>query len=89
VRSKNKPENRPIAFTRKDGNLYVILKEWIDEPIVLTHVKHAGKVELLGYEGKIEAILKDGLLTITTPVIPAHRMPCNHAWVFKINDFKE
>ena len=47
-RSKNKPENRPIAFTRKDGNLYVILKEWIDEPIVLTHVKHAGKVELLG-----------------------------------------
>jgi hypothetical protein len=52
-------------------------------------VKHAGNVELLGYEGEIESTLKNGRLTIATPLIPAHRLPCDHAWVFKVNDFKE
>ncbi|MDI9603987.1 MAG: alpha-L-fucosidase [Bacteroidota bacterium] len=88
-RSENKPESKVIAFTRKEGDLYVILKEWMDAPIVLPNVKQAGKVELLGYEGKIKTTLKNGRLTITLPMIPAHRMPCDHAWVLKINDFKE
>lgn len=78
--------------TREAGlhfGLYYSLLEWVDEPIVLPHVKRAGRVELLGYEGEIEATLKDGQLTITIPVIPVHRLPCTHAWVFKVNDFKE
>lgn len=88
-RGESKPENENIAFTRKEGNLYVIMKEWQDEPIVLPAVKSAGEVQMLGYKDNIDAKLQNGSLVITAPSISINELPCEHAWVIKVNNFEE
>ncbi|MGI6572318.1 MAG: hypothetical protein ACOX19_02575 [Fermentimonas sp.] len=56
---RTSPRTGRSPLPQKDGNLYVILKEWMDEPVMLTHVKHAGNVELLGYEGENRVHLEE------------------------------
>lgn len=88
-RSELKPDNKNIAFTINNGNLYLILKRWQREPIVISNLRNTGKVELLGYNGEIKSTFKNGVLTITTPLLSINELPSMHAWVFKITDFKE
>jgi alpha-L-fucosidase len=88
-RAENKPENENIVFTQKEGNLYVIIKKWQEEPIVLPTVKSTGKVELLGYKSDINVKLENGDLVIISPTISINELPCEHAWVFKVNNFME
>ena len=88
-RSQHKPKSNNLFFTQKDGSLYIILKKWQRTPIVLTNLKGAGKVELLGYKETINSSFQNGRLTIPTPILTVDELPCEHAWVFKVSNFKE
>ncbi len=88
-RNNNKPEGGQIAFTQREGNLYLILKEWQQTPITIPGLEQAGKVELLGYKENIDASLQNGRLTIVPPLLTIDEYPSQHAWVYKISDFKD
>ena len=88
-RSKSKPEAKGLYFTQKDNSLYVITTHWPKEPIVLSNLNKAGKVEMLGYSGKIKTTFSNGKLTITPPVLTVDELPAESAWVFKVSDFKD
>ena len=88
-RSKFKPKKENLAFTQKDGNLYIIVKKWQKDAIVLSNIKNAGNVELLGYNGSINSTCQNGILTIIPPILTIDEMPSIHAWVFKVNGFNE
>ena len=88
-RSPNKPKEGNLHFTRKDGNLYIILKKWQKDPIILTGLRSAGKAELLGYKGDLKSTLQQGKLTITLPQITVDELPCEHALVIKVTNFAE
>ena len=83
------PENNKLSFTKKDGALYVILKDWKEEPISISNIKKAGNVKLLGYEGKIDSKLQGGKLIFTPPHLSINEYPSQHAWVFKIDKFED
>lgn len=88
-RNQYKTENKNLSFTMNNRNLYLILKEWQDKPILITNLKSIRKVEMLGYEGEIQSTFKNGMLTITLPSLPIDKLPSKYAWVFKISDFLE
>ncbi len=87
--SNNKPHIKDIAFTLRDRNLYVILKEWQNDSIVIENVQSYANVQLLGFEGQIQSTLQNGRLIISPPKLTINDMPCEHAWVFKVENFKE
>ena len=88
-RSEFKPDVKGLYFTKNDNNLYLITTQWPKESIVLSNLSKAGKVEMLGYSGKINSTFSNGKLTITPPVISVDELPSESAWVFKISDFKD
>ncbi len=88
-RNANKSENEQIAFTQREDNLYLILKEWQQAPITIPGLEQAAKVELLGYGGKVDVSFQNGRLTITPPVLAINEYPSQHAWVYKISGFKD
>lgn len=86
----NRPKNENLLFTRKGGNLYILLKKWPKTPVILTGLKGAGKVELLGYKGTLNTKQQQGKLTITfPPSLTVDELPSQHAWVIKVSDFRE
>lgn len=88
-KSPNKPKSDNIFFTRKEENLYIILKKWEKAPIVLSGLKSTGKVELLGYPDVLTSKYHQGQLTITLPLLTVDEIPSAHAWVIKVSDFSE
>jgi alpha-L-fucosidase len=77
-----------IFFTVKGQNLYVICTTWPQKDIIIPGVLSAGRVVLLGSEEKV-TFRASGNLTIHPPAINPGNMPCQHAWVFKVEDFKD
>jgi alpha-L-fucosidase len=77
-----------VFFTRKDNSLYVICTTWPQQTITVPGVKTSGKVSLLGSSLKITA-RANGTLTIQPPAVNPGNMPCQHSWVFKVEDFKD
>ena len=88
-RNEFKPETNGLYFTQKDNNLYLITTQWPKEPIVISNLNKAGKVEMLGYSGTINTTFFNGKLTITIPDITVDELPSKCAWVFKIFDFND
>jgi len=88
-RSKHKPMDENLAFTQRDGNLYIIMKEWKKEPFVLNNVTSGGEVELLGYKGKVKFLNENGNLKIVPPNLTIEELPSQKAWVIKVENFKE
>lgn len=87
--SVNKPKDENIAFTQKDDNLFVIIKKWQNEPVVLLNIKSTGRIELLGYNGVINTSIENDTLNISLPLVSFNKLPCEYAWVFKIENFEE
>jgi alpha-L-fucosidase len=85
----SQPERLPgISFTRSGKNLYVICTRWPESPVTVKGIRSAGKVSLLGSPVKVTASA-NGLLTIRPPVITPATMPCQHAWVFRVENVVE
>jgi alpha-L-fucosidase len=86
-------EGRPagmkdVRFTRSGNNLYIICTQWPQEPVVIKGIKSSGKVSLLGSPVRVKASA-GGTLTIHPPVLNPASMPCQHAWVFRVENIRE
>lgn len=76
-----------VFFTMNKNQLYIICTQWPDKPININGIKSAGKVSMLGSNAVIKKSLKGNNLKIIPPIINPGHLPCDHAWVFKVDDF--
>lgn len=81
-------ENEGVFFTRNGNDLYVICKKWPQSALSITGVNKADQVSLLGSDKKVEYKASKNQLTITPPAINPGNMPSEHAWVFKVKNFR-
>ncbi len=63
-------------------NYYSRMKRFAQEYVIREDM-------LLGYTGSITTSYRNGRLTITPPVLTIDDYPSQHAWVYKISNFKE
>jgi len=75
-------------FTLKGSDLFVICTKWPKSGITVPGVKSCSGVELLGSPVKVTA-KANGSLSIKPPDINPGNMPCQHAWVFRVKNFKD
>jgi alpha-L-fucosidase len=80
-----KPETT-VYFTKKDADLYVIVTQWQDKPIVVEGISKAEAVSMLGFDGKVRYSVSGSKLTIQPPAVTPGNNPCNYAWVFKVKN---
>jgi len=81
------PQLENVRFTTKPEALYAICLTWPGESIVLPKVAAgASKVtaSLLGYEPSLKARIEGDAVHVDIPCIPIDKMPCQHAYVLKI-----
>lgn len=82
----NAPKLDQVRFTKKGDALYAICLTWPEAPLQIPLPKeyaHA-KAAFLGSEATVSTAYADGTLTLQVPCVPAGKMPCQHAYVFKI-----
>ncbi|MFC3197200.1 alpha-L-fucosidase [Parapedobacter deserti] len=77
-------EQPQVYYTRKGEDLYVICTQWPAAPLRIPGVKRPASVSLLGSPTAVKAKAGGSWLTITPPPITPATMPCEHAWVFKL-----
>lgn len=79
-----------VYYTTKGNDLYVILTEWKEKPFEISGVKKPRDISLLGTDRKIKSSYSGEKLTIMPPVMNFTEVPCQHAWVYKLeNVFKK
>ncbi|WP_026464224.1 alpha-L-fucosidase [Adhaeribacter aquaticus] len=86
-----RPKNRKdqtVYYTVKGNDLYVICTKWPENSIAVPGISQAGKVNMLGTNKEVKYDLKNNTLTITAPELNPATIPCNHAWVFRVANFK-
>lgn len=81
-------DNSKRFYTVNKNTLYVINTEWVNTPFVVTGLKSAGKVSLLGSDVKVKSSFENGKLTIFPPQITPENNPSNYAWAYSIENFK-
>ena len=65
----------------------IVLNKWPSPTLMLGSVKSStqSKVSLLGYSGEIsQQPVAGGGMKVMVPMIPASMLPCDWAWVFKL-----
>jgi alpha-L-fucosidase len=77
-----------VYFTRKGSNLYVICTKWPQKPLIIPGVKSFAKISLLGSAAKVKG-QANGKLTVDPPSINPGNMPCSHAWVFRVENYRD
>ncbi len=75
-----------VFFTRKGNDLYVLCTRFPEKPFAIQGVARAGKVSVQGFNGVVRTQGGKGRLTIVPPAITPANSPCNHAWVFKLEN---
>lgn len=78
-----------VYYTRKGNDLYAIVTEWSNKPFKINGIGKLRKIRLLGSDKKVDYKLNNGNLTITPPVLDITNIPCQHAWVYKIEDVEK
>jgi len=77
--------NAGVCFTRKAGTLYVICREPGQRTIEISNVRPRS-VTMLGSQERIVWSLENSVLQIEFPRVAPGEQPCEHAWVFKLED---
>ena len=74
-------------FTQKGENVYAILPQYPKNKIVLKNVqtRNKTKIALLGSDKKVLWKQKGNDLEITMPSLYADELPCDYAWVLKLD----
>jgi len=75
-----------VRYTAKDGAVYAICLEWPGETLPLSAPK-AGehtKVSMLGVDDPVTFEASEGKLVINVPQLTPDKVPCQHAYVFKL-----
>ncbi|MCD7973304.1 MAG: alpha-L-fucosidase [Candidatus Azobacteroides sp.] len=75
-----------IYFTKKEKDLYVIVTEWNKKPVTIKNINNPKRLTLLGSNKKINAVYKNNTLTIQPPSLEIMDIPCQHAWVYKLEN---
>jgi alpha-L-fucosidase len=77
---------KEAVFTRKGDTLYAVCAVFPDDQLVLRSVQAAddATVTLLG-AGQLDWEQSGDDLVITMPKINPSKMPCKHAWTFKVS----
>ncbi len=78
------PELEHVRFTRKGANLYAICLEWPGSALDLPRPAGLRGVTLLGFDGDIPFEQRGGGVRIRPPALGPDRIPCKHAWVFRL-----
>jgi alpha-L-fucosidase len=71
-------------MTKKNGDLYVIVTKWYENPIELRGIHKGTAISLLGSGSLVLTEEKRSSLTIYPPQITPARVPCQYAYVYKI-----
>ncbi len=74
-----------IHFTKKGEDLYVICTEW-PEKLTLKNINKPSNVTLLGFQGEVASKFSKGGLSVQMPALTPTTIPCQSAWVFKIEN---
>lgn len=88
---RNKPADttqKNVYYTVKGDDLFVICTKWPGKDLVIKGIKQFGNVSLLGSKVLVKSKASGGRLIISTPTINHGNMPCEHAWIFKVEQFK-
>lgn len=85
---QNDTKTKNVWYTQgKTGSVYAIVNDWPANGVLsLGSVKTSGSssVSLLGYSGKIPfTVNPSGGININVASVPANKLPCDWAWVFK------
>lgn len=79
-------EEDQVYYTKKGNDLYVISTAWTNQVITVRNIKKKAKVHLLGSSLDVKTEQLDDKLIITPPQIHPGNMPCEHAWVYQIEN---
>jgi len=78
---------QPGAFyTQKGNDLYIIVTEWNSKPVKINGTGKVRNVNLLGSDKKITYKSNSNGIIITPPHLDYANMPCQHAWVYKVEN---
>jgi alpha-L-fucosidase len=75
-----------IYFTRKGKDLYALCTKLPKNEIIIKGIAKASSVSMLGTKEKIKFKNEGKTLKITPPAFTPGVAPCDHAWVFKIEN---
>ncbi|MHA6246918.1 alpha-L-fucosidase [Pontibacter sp. CAU 1760] len=79
-------KEQQVFYTAKGKDLYVICTQWPEKPITVKGISKAGKVSMLGTKAAVRSSIKNGKLTLIPPTLNPGNVPCDHAWVFKLEN---
>lgn len=87
---KDRPDTTEngIYYTQKGEDLYIICTKWPAHTFSIDGIKKASQVSLVGSTIPVKYKLSKNKLTVTAPGINPGNKPCDHAWVFKVSNFK-
>lgn len=77
-------QNSSIFYTQKGNNIYSIFTRWCNK-IVIENIARPTAVRLLGCSQNIKFDYSKNKLTIFIPTLTPDILPCDYAWVIKIN----
>lgn len=82
---------KEALFTRNGDVLYAMCAALPDQQLVLRGIKAAddATVTMLGMVGDLEWEQQGENLVITLPMLNPSKMPCQHAWTFKLSRIEE
>ncbi len=78
------PKMEDVRFTKKEGVVYAICLKWPGDTLTLPAPTDVKEVKMLGHDTPLAFELNEGKLKIRTPRLSVDRMPCRHAYVFRI-----
>ena len=75
-----------VRYTTKGSDVYAICTEWPGETLVLKTPKPAAgaTVTMLGHPEKVGWRMHGENLHIDVPQLTVDKLPCRHAWVFRL-----
>jgi len=78
-------QNNNIFTTTKNDIIYLLCTDWPNDKVIINGLsKQISGLSLLGYSNKIEWSQQYNNLIINPPLMKISEIPCQHAWVFKI-----
>lgn len=85
---KNAPTKKTpnVFYTTKGKDLYVICTKWPETSVEIEGINLPGKVSMLGFSGPVNAAFAANKITLTPPAVTPTALPCDYAWVFKLEN---
>ena len=75
-----------VRYTAKDNAVYAICLKWPGDTLTLAAPKPGANpaVSMPGVDGPIASKVENGKLVISVPALTPDKVPCRHAYVFKL-----